>query len=177
MFRIALVLAALSLAAATTASARTTAQCSAASLSTKLPTQKLSPATAAMRQRIVNAAVACNYARLQQLGNGGQKLQFSYGGEKSASAYWRKLEAKGQKPLATLVRILRLPVRRNEVGAYAWPSAYTMHPTKRDWDLLVRGGVLTRTQADNQRLHGNVYYGYRAAIRANGDWQFFVSGD
>lgn len=146
-------------------------------MSAKLPAQKLSPQARAMRQRIVAAAVACDYARLQQLGNQGQRLTFSYGGEKSAAAYWRKLEAKGQKPLATLVRILRLPVTRNETGAYAWPSAYRQRPTMRDWDLLVRAGVLTRAQADAQRRHGNVYYGYRTAIRANGDWQFFVAGD
>jgi hypothetical protein len=177
MIRVALLIATLCLVAATAAPAQPTSRCSAAGLSTKLAKQKLPAATAKMRQQIVNAAVACDYAKLQALGNRGQKLTFSYGGERTASAYWRRLEAKGQKPLATLVRILRLPVRRNETGAYAWPSAYTQRPTKHDWDLLVRAGILTRKQADNQRLHGNVYYGFRVAILANGDWQFFVSGD
>jgi hypothetical protein len=74
------------------------------------------------------------------------------------------------------VRILSLRVTRNETGAYAWPSAYTDKPTAADWNALVAGGVYTR--AEVTRMHrGKVYYGYRTAILANGDWQFFVAGD
>jgi hypothetical protein len=124
----------------------------------------------------VNLAVACDYAGLQRLGNAGQDLAFSYGKAKSASAYWQDLERRGGYPLKTLVRILRLPVTRNEARWYAWPSAYTEHPTARDWNLLVSSHVLTRKQADAERAHGS-YLGYRLAIRPNGDWQFFIAGD
>ena len=145
-------------------------------MSTRLPAQKLPKAVASIRQRIVDLAVKCDYAGLQQLGNKGQRLAFTYGTEKSAATYWRALERRGGYPLATLVRILRLPVTRNEVRWYAWPSAYTSHPTARDWNLLVSSGVLTRKQADAERAHGS-YLGYRLAIRPNGDWQFFIAGD
>jgi hypothetical protein len=163
--------------AAATASGAPLHGCSAAHLSGTLPKQKLPAAVASTRQRIVNAAVACDYAKLQRIGTEQGSFSFSFGGGKSAAAYWRTQEARGKKPLATLVRILKLKVVRNEAGAYAWPSAYTEHPTRADWDALVRAGVLTRKQADEQRTHGNMYYGYRAAIAKNGDWQFFIAGD
>jgi hypothetical protein len=164
------------LATAAAAPAQSAAQCSAAGMSARLPAQKLPKAVATMRQRIVNAAVACDYAGLQRLGNQGQHLAFSYGRATSAAAYWKNLERRNGYPLATLVRILRLPVTRNEARWYAWPSAYTAHPTARDWNLLVSGGVLTRKQADAERAHGS-YLGYRLAIRPDGDWQFFIAGD
>jgi hypothetical protein len=151
--------------------------CSAGHLSRALPKQNVPAAVAATRQRIVAAAIACDYAKLERIGRERGSFSFSFGGGSSATAYWRAEEKRGGKPLATLVRILRLPVTRNETRAYAWPSAYTDHPTRADWDALVRAGVLTRAQATAQRTHGNVYYGYRAAIAKNGDWQFFVAGD
>lgn len=48
----------------------------------------------------------------------------------------------GGRPLAILVKILKLPFTRNETGAYAWPTAYRTHPTRADWGALVRVGVL-----------------------------------
>jgi hypothetical protein len=164
------------LAAAAAAPAQPAARCSATGMSTRLPAQKLPKAVATMRQRIVNLAVACDYAGLQRLGNQGQRLGFSYGRETSAAAYWKNLEGRHGYPLATLVRILRLPVTRNEARWYAWPSAYAAHPTARDWNLLVSSGVLTQKQAAAERAQGS-YLGYRLAIRPDGDWQFFIAGD
>ena len=152
-----------------------TATCSAAHEPTALPKQKLPAKVAAMRQAIVKAAVACDYAKLQQLG--GRSFTFSYGSGMSAATYWRTLEAKKiDRPLQRLVRILSLRVTRNETGAYAWPSAYTDKPTAADWNALVAGGVYTRAEVTRMQ-RGKVYYGYRTAILANGDWQFFVAGD
>jgi hypothetical protein len=137
----------------------------------------LPAAVARVRQRIVNAAVACDYATLERIGKEKGGFSFSFGGERSAAAYWRTLEARHARPLALLVAILKLPVTRNESHAYAWPSAYTAHPTLADWNALVRAGVLTRVEADAERRGGNVYYGYRTAITPAGDWQFFIKGD
>ena len=176
MIRLSLVACVLALAFAAAAPARPAARCSASGMSTKLAAQKLPKAVATMRQRIVNLAVACDYAGLQGLGNQGQKLAFSYGPASSAAAYWKDLERRGGYPLATLVRILRLPVTRNETHWYSWPSAYTAHPTARDWNLLVSSHILTRKQADAERARGS-YLGYRLAIRPDGDWQFFIAGD
>jgi hypothetical protein len=134
---------------------------------------------ARVRARIAAAAVACDFAKLQRIAlERGKGFTFSYGGESSAAAYWRKLETTHRdRPLARLVRILRLPVTRNETGSYAWPSAYTDKPTAADWNALVRGGVYTRAQVERMRKGGNVYLGYRTAITRTGDWQFFVAGD
>jgi hypothetical protein len=85
--------------------------------------------------------------------------------------------SEGGRPLAILVKILKLPFTRNETGAYAWPTAYRAHPTRADWDALVRVGVLTRKAADAMRKGGNVYYWYRTAITKSGRWRFFIAGD
>lgn len=154
-----------------------TAPCSAGHLSAKLPAQKLPAKVASVRARIARAAVACDYAALQRIADEKNGFTYSFGAERSAAAYWRAQERRGDKPLFKLVRILSLPVTRNEAGAYAWPSAYTTHPTAKDWNAVVRAGVLTRKQADQMRRAGNVYYGYRVAITKSGDWQFFVAGD
>ena len=153
------------------------AGCSAAQLSPTVPAQKLPAAVASTRRRIVEAAVACDFTKLERIGKEQGGFSFSFGGEKSAAAYWRSQENNGHKPLAVLVKILGLPVTRNETGSYAWPSAYTTHPKAADWNGLVRAGVITRAEATKARGSGNVYYGYRAAITRSGDWQFFIAGD
>lgn len=153
------------------------ADCSAADLSTSVSEQSLPAAVATTRQRIVDAAVACDYAELEQIGTGHAGFSFSFGGEKSAAAFWKAEEARGSKPLATLVKILNVPVTRNETCAYAWPSAYTEHPKAADWDALVRAGVITRARATKAQQSDNVYYGHRTAINRSGDWQFFIAGD
>ena len=158
------------------ASARTTASCSAAGLSANLPAQKLPAKVAAVRSRIAKAAVACDYAALQRIAYAKDSFSFSFGNEKSPTAYWKQQEARGDRPLARLVKILGLPVTHNEAGAFAWPSAYTTHPTAKDWNALVRAGVYTRAAVTRMRP-GGVYYGYRTAITKTGDWQFFVAGD
>jgi hypothetical protein len=151
--------------------------CSASGLSVKLPAQRLPAKVSAVRTRIAKAAVRCDYAALQRIAYERDSFTFSYGNERSAAAYWKQQERHGDRPLARLVKILRLPVTRNEAGAYAWPTAYTTHPKAKDWDALVRAGVYTRTEVNRMRKGGNVYYGYRTAITRSGDWQFFVAGD
>jgi hypothetical protein len=166
-------------ASAASTKSSSTPRCSAAGLSASLPKQKLPAEVARVRARIAAAAVACDYAALQRIAlEKGKGFAFSYGSERSAAAYWRRLEAQHRdRPLARLVKILALPVTRNETGAYAWPSAYTEKPKASDWNALVRKGVYTRAEATRMRNGGNVYLGYRNAITRTGDWQFFVSGD
>jgi hypothetical protein len=164
---------------ATAARSVPAATCSASGLSATLPKQMLPDAVARVRARIAAAAVTCDFAKLQRIAlERGKGFTFSYGRETSAAAYWRKLETTHRdRPLARLVRILRLPVTRNETGSYAWPSAYTDKPTAADWNAVVHGGVYTRAQVERMRKGGNVYLGYRTAITRTGDWQFFVAGD
>ena len=154
-----------------------TRRCSAARLSPALPVQKLPPPVASMRTRVVRAAVACDYARLERLARErGRSFQFSFGSGSSPAAYWRKLEQSRQDdPLAKLVRILRLPFARYRLGGYAWPSAYRAKPTEADWNALL--AVYSRAEVNRMRRGGIGYSGYRAGVSRSGDWQFFVAGD
>lgn len=174
---IGLVVVALALGATAASAGRAAARCSASRLSPKLPAQKLPARVASMRARIARAAVACDYAALERLARErGQSFEFSFGAGRSPAAYWRHREQTRQDdPLAKLVGILRLPFTRDRNGAYAWPSAYRLKPTKADWDALV--GVYSRAEVTRFRKSEIGYYGYRAGISRAADWRFFIAGD
>jgi hypothetical protein len=152
--------------------------CSAKGMSAALPAQSLPAKVAAVRTRIARAAVACDYAALERIAKENpQGFKFTYGTETSAAAYWRKLEASHRdKPMRRLVGILRTPFVRNEIKAYAWPSAYKEKPTAADWSRLVASGAYTRAEV-NRLQKSEMYLGYRTAISPQGKWLFFVAGD
>jgi hypothetical protein len=154
------------------------ADCSTSALRLTLPEQDLPAEVAEVRQRIFDAAVACDYDTLEQIAlEQGAGFTFSYGGGDSAAAHWRELEESGaEAPMRVLATILALPFTRNESGSYAWPTAYDESPTEADWQALVDAGLYTQEQIDQMKA-GGMYLGYRTAITADGDWQFFVAGD
>ena len=78
--------------------------------------------------------------------------------------------------MRALATILTLPYTRNESGSYAWPTAYSENPTEEAWQALVETGLYTQEQIDQMKTAGS-YLGWRTAITADGDWQFFVAGD
>jgi hypothetical protein len=153
-------------------------ECEAKGVLTTLPEQELPKAVADVRERIVLAARACDYDELEQIAlERGEGFTFTYGEGTSPAAYWRELEENGtERPLRALVTILSLPYTRNESGSYAWPSAYDESPAEADWQVLVDTGLYTREQIDSMKEQGS-YLGWRTAITADGDWQFFVAGD
>jgi len=123
------------------------------------------------RAAVQRAAAAGDYAALRRLVPP-SGFTYSYGApaEGDAVAYWRHLEASGQQPLHTLARVLELPYSLRQ-GLYVWPFAYGLpraELTRYERTLL---GPLVRSYA------GNDYYGWRAGIRPDGTWQFFVAGD
>jgi hypothetical protein len=154
--------------------------CSTAGLRLTLPEQDLPPAVAEVRQRIFDAAVACDYDTLEQVAlEKGEGFTFSYGASGSAADYWRMVEESSTaepKPMRALTTILTLPYTRNETGSYAWPTVYDESPTDADWQALAATGLYTQAQVDSMKAAGS-YLGYRTAITADGDWQFFVAGD
>jgi hypothetical protein len=79
--------------------------------------------------------------------------------------------------MRALTAILSLPYTRNESGSYAWPTAYQESPSETDWRALVDAGLYTEEQVEQMKAGGTGYLGYRTAITADGDWQFFVAGD
>lgn len=154
------------------------ASCSTSTVRATLPEQELPEAVAAVRQRIFDAAIACDYESLEAIAlEQGEGFTFSYGGETSAADFWRGLEESGETPLLDLVRIVSIPHTRNESGSYAWPSAYDETPTDEDWQALVDAGLYTQAEVDEMKAQNTGYLGWRTAITAEGDWQFFVAGD
>ena len=155
--------------------------CSTAGLLLKLPDQDLPPAVADVRKRVFDAAVACDYDTLEEIAlEKGEGFTFSYGGETDASDHWRSVEESSEeepKPMRALATILTMPYTRNESGSYAWPTAYSENPTEEAWQALVDAGLATQEQVDQMKAQGTGYLGYRTAITADGDWQFFVAGD
>lgn len=156
-------------------------ECSTAGLRLTLPEQDLPEPVDEVRQRVFDAAVACDYDTLEQIAlEQGEGFTFSYGAgpDDSAAAHWRELEESGaEEPMKALAGILTTPYGRNESGSYAWPSAYTEAPTDADWQALVDAGVYPQELIDQMREANVGYLGYRTAITPEGDWQFFVAGD
>jgi hypothetical protein len=160
------------------------ARCSATgAVGTSLPEQDLPEAVVEVRQRIFDAALACDYETLEQIAlEKGEGFTFSYGGDMSAAEFWRAreegdAEEAGPAPMRALATILTMPYTRNEAGSYAWPTAYSENPTDEAWEALVVSGLYTREEVDAMRTGGTGYLGYRTAITPDGDWQFFVAGD
>ena len=155
--------------------------CSMSGVRLTLPEQDLPPAVADVRKRVFNAAVACDYDTLEQIAlEKGAGFTFSYGSGADASEYWRDLEENSTatpKPMRALAAILTLPYTRNESGSYAWPTAYSENPTEEAWRDLVYSGLYSAEEVEQMKTQGTGYLGYRTAITADGDWQFFVAGD
>ena len=155
--------------------------CSMSGVRLTLPDQDLPPAVAEVRQRVFDAAVACDYDTLEQIAQEqGEGFTFSYGSGTDASEYWRDLEENGvetPKPMRALATILTQPFTRNETGSYAWPTAYSENPTEDAWRDLVYAGLYSAEVVDQMREQNTGYLGYRTAITPDGDWQFFVAGD
>jgi hypothetical protein len=159
-------------------------RCSATgALGTPLPAQDLPSAVAEVRQRIFDAALACDYEALEAIAlEKGEGFTFSYGGGTDASEFWRAREEgdavePNPGPMRSLATILTMPFTRNEAGSYAWPTAYSENPTEEAWEALVVSGLYAQEEVDAMRTGGTGYLGYRTAITADGDWQFFVAGD
>jgi hypothetical protein len=158
-------------------------ECSTAGVRLTLPEQDLPAAVADVRERVFEAAVACDYETLEEIAlEQGEGFTFSYGATESAADFWREREEAGDaepgpKPMLTLATILTLPFTRNEAGSYAWPTAYQESPTDADWQAIVDAGLYSQEQVDQMRSGGIGYVGYRTAITPDGDWQFFVAGD
>ena len=149
-------------------------ECSAADLSAELPEDPALPAPVAdVRARIAEAAVECDYDRLQEIALEVDGFTYSYGGETSAADFWAGAEERGEQPLKILVESLRQPGHEYQ-GNWVWPSAYTDAPTDADWQAL--SGLYTQDQITSWREQGQ-FLGYRVGITPAGDWQFFVAGD
>ncbi|WP_226994241.1 hypothetical protein [Myxococcus hansupus] len=153
------------------------ATCSASGLSPRAApaSPPLPPAAESMRQRIIAAAVACDYAALNTLADeNGKAVRFSYGGDTDAGDYWRKSEKNGNPDLARIVQVLNLPYAK-EGNLYFWPAVHvTGAKSDKDWAAI--SGIYSDAEVRGMKDQGG-YLGLRVGITPEGDWQLAVSGD
>ena len=89
-----------------------------------------------------------------------------------ALAFWRSSkEQTGTDPIDTLARVLRLPYVLSQ-GIFVWPFAYDKQPGEMsEYELSLLGDLLPEGQTEVG------YLGWRAGIRPDGRWVFFIAGD
>jgi hypothetical protein len=140
--------------------------------------EELPEPVAETRRAIAAAAAARDYDALRALiPKAG--FTYTYGSPVAGgpTAYWRQLEGvEDPSPLAALAAILEMPPTR-EGEAYVWPFAYDRNPaelTRREREILAP--VASEQQIDQWAGFGH-YLGWRAGIRSDGAWLFFVAGD
>lgn len=161
------------------------APCSAATLSPHTETQPGLPgAAASMRDRIVRAAVACDFDALEELAlDGPSRFAYSFGDEGDPGGYWRRQESSRgpRSPLRYLVAVLNMPhrlVEHHQDRRYVWPSAFAYER----WDDVPPAEkealkpLYTEGDFESFARFGG-YVGYRVGITPDGDWTFFVAGD
>ncbi len=97
---------------------------------------------------------------------------FTYGeSEGGPIAYWLNLaRTSDEQPFETLARILEQPYSLRQ-GIYVWPFAYGLPKNEATaYERRLLGPLF-------DSYVGQDYYGWRAGIRPDGTWIFFVRGD
>jgi len=128
-----------------------------------------------MRQRIIAAAVACDYTALNTLADeNGKAVRFTFGDATNAGEYWRASEKLNNPVLARIVKVLNLPYAK-QGNLYFWPAVHVTGPTSdKDWSAIT--GVYPEDEIEGMRDQGS-YLGIRVGITPEGDWQIAVDGD
>jgi len=87
-------------------------------------------------------------------------------------AFWRSTkEQTGTDPIDTLARVLRLPYVLSQ-GIFVWPFAYDKEPGEMsEYELSLLGDLFPEGVTEVG------YLGWRAGIRPDGRWVFFIAGD
>lgn len=129
------------------------------------------------RKALLAAAESGDYEALRPL-LPESGLTYSFGGEVEggAVAYWQEHErTTGERPLDVLAAILKMPYVLTS-GIYVWPWAYRVESADQ---LSAHGRELLLPLGMPERLFapGTGYLGWRAGIRPDGTWAFFVAGD
>jgi hypothetical protein len=140
------------------------------------PAPPLPEAVEEMRLAIATAAAVYDYDGLAEL-IPAEGFTYTFGGpvEGGPTAYWKQIEAT-ENPLGALAAILEMPYTRAD-DIYVWPFAYDRDPaslTRVEREIL--SVVATGEELDQMAEFGH-YLGWRAGIREDGTWVFFVAGD
>jgi hypothetical protein len=129
------------------------------------------------REAIAGAAQALDYDRLRTLLDP-ETFSYSFGETGDPIGYWRRLEEEAEVPVLgdILPTVLNGPwARRGDM--YVWPSVHGDPPSK--WTAEERRWLrnLHSKQEIRQVEKAGGYLGYRAGIRKDGTWVFFIAGD
>lgn len=131
----------------------------------------------ATRAALLEAADSGDYEALRPLiPSTGFEYTFGSPAPGGPIPYWQDLErTTSQRPLTTLGQVLRMPYTLSR-GIYYWPFAYDVASiddlTAHERELLAPLGPL-----ESVFVEGTGYLGWRAGIRPDGTWVFFVAGD
>lgn len=129
------------------------------------------------RVAIARAAEANDYDALAELVDP-DEFEYTFGGPVAGgpAAYWRQLTDTNERPLQTLYEILQLPYT-NTRGVYVWPFAFNKDLkslTEAERALLLT--IMSPRELRQMQQFGG-YIGWRAGIRPDGRWIFFIAGD
>ena len=132
----------------------------------------LPDAVAETHAALLSAAESGDYEALRPLIPAQFSYTFGAPFEGGPIAYWKQVEAEsGERPIEILARILRIPYTLT-AGTYVWPFAYDKQPE----DLTAHEREILGDLADTFGA-GSGYLGWRAGIKADGTWVFFIAGD
>jgi predicted lipid-binding transport protein (Tim44 family) len=139
--------------------------------------EELPPAVAEKHEAIVDAAHALDYDTLRTLLDP-KTFSYSFGEKGDPVGYWRRQEEEGEVPILGdyLPVVLGTPFAKVD-DVYVWPRAYAKEPE--DWTAEDRESLtnLYSPEEIKQFERAGSYLGWRAGIREDGTWLFFVSGD
>jgi hypothetical protein len=134
-------------------------------------------AVAETRAAIYRAAVAHDYKALRSLLDP-ETFSYSFGGSGDPIGYWREQE-EAEVPILGDILTGVLHTRFGNVeDIFMWPSAAAKEPsewTEADREAMRKSGS-TEEEIRLFEQHGG-YAGWRAGIRADGTWLFFIAGD
>lgn len=138
----------------------------------------LPPAVEETRLAIKEAAENRDFEALEAL-IPEQGFTYTFGGPfpGGPTAYWKQIEEESpQRPLEALAVILEMPYTKVD-DIYVWPFAYDRDPkTLTEAERALLSEVAGEAEIRQWTEFGH-YLGWRAGIKEDGTWVFFVAGD
>ena len=138
---------------------------------------ELPAAVTQTRDAIVDAAKSFDYDGLAALLDPAT-FSYSFGESGDPIGYWQKLESEAHVPIFGDIIPLVLstrPARMDDV--YVWPAAAAKDPATWTEDDLADLRLFNADEDISSFEQAGGYLGYRAGIREDGTWLFFVAGD
>ncbi|MCW2956503.1 MAG: hypothetical protein JWO69_1372 [Thermoleophilia bacterium] len=134
---------------------------------------------ASTRERLLEAARACDFDELASITEEGGQFAYTFGDEPAGgvAAYWRSIDAR-DRILQRLVQLLQSPHAVTTEGprTFVWPAAHAFPRPQGAWEQLEQSGAYTVAEIA-AFARDDMYYGYRVGVLPDGTWVYFVAGD